>query len=65
MIPELIKKLLRAEPADPKALEEALHKIMMGEVTAPLTAGLLVALRVREPERSRSWCRARDTPSHR
>ena len=48
MIPELIEKLLRAEPADPKALEDALHKIMLGEVPEPLTAGLLVALRVRE-----------------
>jgi anthranilate phosphoribosyltransferase len=65
MIPDLIEKLLRAEPADPKALEDALHQIMMGEVPAPLTAGLLVALRVREPDARTLAACARAMRAHR
>jgi anthranilate phosphoribosyltransferase len=65
VIPELIEKLLRAEPSDPKALEDALHEIMMGEVPEPLTAGLLVALRVREPDSSTIAACARAMRAHR
>jgi anthranilate phosphoribosyltransferase len=65
MIPDLIEKLLRAEEADPKALEDALHRIMMGEVPAPLTAGLLVALRVREPDARTLAACARAMRAHR
>jgi anthranilate phosphoribosyltransferase len=65
MIPDLIEKLLGAEEADPKALEDALHRIMMGEVPAPLTAGLLVALRVREPDARTLAACARAMRAHR
>jgi anthranilate phosphoribosyltransferase len=65
MIPELIEKLLRSEPADPRALEDALHQIMMGEVPEPLTAGLLVALRVREPDARTLAACARAMRAHR
>lgn len=65
MIPELIERLLGGDPADPKALEEALHRIMMGEVPQPQTAGLLVALRVREPDAPALAACARAMRAHR
>jgi anthranilate phosphoribosyltransferase len=65
MIPELIEKLLGGEPADPQALEDALHRIMMGEVPQPQTAGLLVALRVREPDARTLAACARAMRAHR
>jgi anthranilate phosphoribosyltransferase len=65
MIPELIEKLLSGESADPKALEDALHSIMMGEVPQPLTGGLLVALRVREPDAPTLAACARAMRAHR
>jgi anthranilate phosphoribosyltransferase len=65
VIPELIEKLLRGEPAEPSALEDALHRIMMGEVPEPLTAGLLVGLRVREPNASTLAACARAMRAHR
>jgi anthranilate phosphoribosyltransferase len=65
MIPQLIEGLLSGAPADPKALEDALHKIMIGEVAQPLTAGLLVALRVREPDASTLAACARAMRAHR
>jgi anthranilate phosphoribosyltransferase len=65
MIPGLIEALLGGEPADPKALEEALHRIMMGEVPAAQTAGLLVALRVREPDARTLAACARAMRAHR
>lgn len=65
MIPELIEKLLAGESADPKALEDALHKIMIGEVPQPQTAGLLVALRVREPDARTLAACARAMRAHR
>jgi anthranilate phosphoribosyltransferase len=65
MFPELIEKLLRGEPADPRALEDALHCIMLGEVAETVTAGLLVALRVREPDASTLAACARAMRAHR
>ena len=65
MIPELIDQLLRGEPADPGRLEEALHCIMMGDVPQPQTAGLLVALRVREPDAPTLAACARAMRAHR
>ncbi|HSF15860.1 MAG TPA: anthranilate phosphoribosyltransferase [Vicinamibacteria bacterium] len=65
MIPDLIEKLLGGGAADPKALEEALHRIMVGEVPQPLTAGLLVALRVREPDAATLAACARAMRAHR
>ncbi|HXV60346.1 MAG TPA: anthranilate phosphoribosyltransferase [Vicinamibacteria bacterium] len=65
MIPDLIEKLLGGDAAEPKALEEALHRIMVGEVPQPLTAGLLVALRVREPDAATLAACARAMRAHR
>jgi anthranilate phosphoribosyltransferase len=65
MIPELIERLLAGESADPKALEDALHRIMMGEVPQPQTAGLLVALRVKEPDAKTLAACARAMRAHR
>jgi anthranilate phosphoribosyltransferase len=65
MIPRLIETLLGGEPADPGALEEALHRIMMGEVPQAQTAGLLVALRVREPDARTLAACARAMRAHR
>ncbi len=65
MISELIENLLRGEPASPPALEAALHQIMLGEVPETLTAGLLVALRVREPDSHTLAACARAMRAHR
>ena len=65
MIPELIERLLGGESADPKALEDALHRIMLGEVPQLQTAGLLVALRVREPDAPTLAACARAMRAHR
>lgn len=65
MISDLIESLLRAEPVEPSALEEALHQIMMGEASETLTAGLLVALRVREPDSRTLAACARAMRAHR
>ena len=65
MIPELIERLLAGETAEPKALEDALHRIMMGEVPQPQTAGLLVALRVKEPDAKTLAACARAMRAHR
>jgi anthranilate phosphoribosyltransferase len=65
MIPQLIEKLLGGEPADPRALEDALHQIMMGEAHPSQTAGLLVALRVREPDAPTLAACARAMRAHR
>jgi len=65
MIPELIERLLAGESADPKALEDALHRIMMGEAPQPQTAGLLVALRVKEPDAAALAACARAMRAHR
>jgi anthranilate phosphoribosyltransferase len=65
MIPRLIETLVGGEAADPKALEEALHQIMLGEVPAAQTAGLLVALRVREPDARTLAACARAMRAHR
>ena len=65
MIPELIERLLGGEAADPKALEDALHRIMIGEVPQLQTVGLLVALRVREPDAPTLAACARAMRAHR
>ncbi len=65
MIPDLIERLLAGETAEPKALEDALHRIMMGEVPQPQTAGLLVALRVKEPDAKTLAACARAMRAHR
>ncbi len=65
MIVELTEKLLSGQPADPQALESALHRIMVGDVPQVQTAGLLVALRFREPDgRTLAAC-ARAMRAHR
>ena len=65
MITDLIERLLAGETAEPKALEDALHRIMMGEVPQPQTAGLLVALRVKEPDAKTLAACARVMRAHR
>ena len=65
MIPDLIEKLLAGETAEPQALEDALHRIMMGEVPQPQTAGLLVALRFKEPDAKTLAACARAMRAHR
>ncbi len=50
MISSLLEDLLAGTAPDPKALESALHRILGGEADLAQTAGLLVALRVREPD---------------
>lgn len=65
MISALIDRLLSGEPADPRALEETLHRIMLGEVHQAQTAGLLVALRTREPDAATLAACARAMRAHR
>ncbi len=65
MISALIDTLVAGERADPAALEQALHRIMLGEVTDAQTAGLLVALRVREPDAPTLAACARVLRAHR
>ncbi|HEY7817783.1 MAG TPA: anthranilate phosphoribosyltransferase [Vicinamibacteria bacterium] len=61
----MIEKLLRGDRPDPKALEDALHRIILGEVPETLTAGLLVALRMREPDAATLAACARAMRAHR
>ena len=65
MIAELTEKLLSGQPADPQALESALHSIMVGEVPPVQTAGLMVALRFKEPDGKTLAACARAMRAHR
>ena len=65
MIPQLIERLISGERADPGALEDALHRIMQGEVREAQVAGLLVALRAREPDAATLAACARALRAHR
>lgn len=65
MIPELIERLLSGERAEPRALEAVLHRIVAGEVHEGQTAGLLVALRAREPDAPTLAACARALRAHR
>ncbi|MGH9459597.1 MAG: anthranilate phosphoribosyltransferase [Vicinamibacteria bacterium] len=65
MIPLLIERYLSGEAVEPAAVEEALHKIMAGEAPEAQTAGLLVALRVREPDAPTLAACARAMRAHR
>jgi len=65
MVPELIEDLLSNQPVDPKRMEEALHRIMMGDVPEAQTAGILVALRTREPDAATLAACARAMRAHR
>jgi anthranilate phosphoribosyltransferase len=65
MISQLIERLLSGETVEPKQLEEALHPIMLGEIPEAQTAGLLVALRTREPDAPTLAACARAMRAHR
>ena len=65
MIADLMESLVSGERADPEKLEDALHQIMLGDVPAAQTAGLLVSLRVREPDAATLAACARAMRSHR
>ncbi len=65
MITQLIEDLLLADEVEPKRLEDALHRIMQGEVPEVQTAGLLVALRSREPDGATLAACARAMRAHR
>ncbi len=65
MIAPLLETLLSRESADSGALESALHRILSGESDVAQTAGLLVALRVSEPDSATLAACARALRSHR
>ncbi len=65
MIAPLLETLLAGESADSGALETALHRILAGESDVAQTAGLLVALRVSEPDAPTLAACARAMRSHR
>lgn len=65
MIASLIERYLSGDAVEPAALEEALHKIMAGETPEAQTAGLLVALRTREPDAPTLAACARAMRAHR
>ncbi len=65
MISSLIERYLSGEVVEPAALEEALHHIMTGEAPEAQTAGLLVALRTREPDAPTLAACARAMRAHR
>lgn len=65
MIAPLLETLLAGRAADSGALETALHRILAGESDLAQTAGLLVALRVSEPDAATLAACARAMRSHR
>ncbi len=65
MIAPLLETLLSGEAPDPEVLERALHRILSGEADLAQTAGLLVALRIREPDASTLAACARALRLHR
>jgi len=65
MISSLIERYLSGDAVEPKALEEALHQIMAGDAPEAQTAGLLVALRTREPDAPTLAACARAMRAHR
>jgi len=65
MISKLIESVLSEERLAPERLEDTLHLIMLGEIPEAQTAGLLVALRVREPDAPTLAACARAMRTHR
>ena len=65
VIAPLLETLLARESADSSALESAFHRILSGESDIAQTAGLLVALRVREPDAPMLAACARALRTHR
>ena len=65
LIAPLLETLLAGRQADSDALETALHRILAGESDVAQTAGLLVALRISEPDASTLAACARAMRSHR
>ncbi len=65
MIAPLLETLLTGETADSGALEAALHRILSGQSDVAETAGLLVALRVSEPDAATLAACARAMRNHR
>jgi len=65
MIPTLLRSLLAGSPADPKALEDALHAIMLGQEEPARIAALLVALASRPPDAKVLAAGARVLRAHR
>jgi len=65
MISKLMESLLSGDQVDPKRLEDCLHRIMLGEIPEVQTAGLLVALRAREPDSQTLAACARAMRAHR
>ena len=65
MIAPLLETLLSGEAADSGALETALHRILAGEADVAQTAGLLVALRINEPDAATLAACARALRGHR
>ena len=65
MIAPLLETLLSGKAADSGALETALHRILAGEADVAQTAGLLVALRINEPDAATLAACARALRGHR
>jgi anthranilate phosphoribosyltransferase len=65
MIPDLLRSLLAGRPADPKALEDALHAIMLGQEEPARISALLVALAARSPDAGVLAAGARVLRAHR
>ncbi len=65
MIPDLLRSLLAGQPADPKAIEDALHSIMLGQEDHARIAALLVALAARPPDGKVLAAAARVLRAHR
>jgi anthranilate phosphoribosyltransferase len=65
MISQLIESLLSGDKVEPGRFEEALHRIMLGEIPEALSAGLLVALRTRPPDAATLAACARAMRAHR
>ena len=65
MMTELIEDLLSGESVEPSRFEDAIHRIMLGEVGEAQIAGLLVALRTRRPDAATLAACARAMRAHR
>ena len=65
MIAPLLETLLAGRAADSGSLEAALHRILAGESDVAQTAGLLVALRITEPDAATLAACARAMRNHR
>ena len=65
MIAPLLETLLAGRAADSGSLEAALHRILAGDSDVAQTAGLLVALRITEPDAATLAACARAMRNHR